>query len=283
VLGESPDALGYLARRKISHPEAIGEFPLGYADRTLGLRLPDKRRKDGAEVRGRLEALGIFRASGHEHFAGSLVIPVLGEDGTVSEVYGRKVRGDLRAGTPAHLYLPGAHRGVWNLAALAVSDEVIVCESLIDALTFWCAGFRHVTPSYGAGGFTADHQRAFGEHQVRRALIAYDRDDAGDRAARELAGELTARGIECFRVEFPAGRTRTTSPSRPGTRRTRWAGRSARPPGWAPPRARPAAATRRRRNYSRRPSRSLSRPWYQPPLPPRFRQSRCWLARWPQP
>ncbi len=38
VLKESPDALGYLARRKIGHPEALDVFRLGYADRTLGLR-----------------------------------------------------------------------------------------------------------------------------------------------------------------------------------------------------------------------------------------------------
>jgi DNA primase catalytic core len=205
VLKESPDALGYLARRRIDHPEAVGEFRLGYADRTLGLRLPDKRRRDGAELRGRLEKLGVFRASGHEHLAGSLVIPVLDEHGNIAEVYGRKVRDDLRAGTPKHLYLSGPHRGVWNLPAVAACDEVIVCESLIDALTFWCAGFRHVTACYGAGGFTADHERAFSEHGVRRVLIAFDRDDAGDRAARDLAGELAARGTECFRVEFPAG------------------------------------------------------------------------------
>jgi hypothetical protein len=82
---------------------------------------------------------------------------------------------------------------------------VIVCESLIGALTFWCAGFRHVTACYGAGGFTSDHERAFAQHQVRRVLIAFDRDDAGDRAARELAAGLAAKGVECFRVEFPAG------------------------------------------------------------------------------
>ena len=205
VLQESPDALAYLAKRKIGHPEAIETFRLGYADRTLGLRLPDKRRKDGAEIRGRLEALGIFRASGHEHFAGSLLIPIFDENGLVAEVYGRKIREDLRAGTPAHLYLPRPHRGVWNLAALAASDEIILCESLIDALTFWCAGFRHVTASYGAGGFTADHQLALAEHGVRRVLIAYDRDDVGDKAAAELSASLMADGIECFRITFPAG------------------------------------------------------------------------------
>ena len=36
-------------------------------------------------------------------------------------------------------------------------------------------------------------------------LIAYDRDDAGDRAAAKLAERLQAEGIECFRVLFPAG------------------------------------------------------------------------------
>ena len=205
TLRESPDALGYLARRRIDHSEAVEAFRLGYADRTLGLRLPDKRRREGADIRGRLEGLGIFRASGHEHFAGSLVIPVFGEDGNVAEVYGRKTGDRLRAGTPAHLYLPGPHRGVWNLAALAASDEIIVCESLIGALTFWCAGFRHVTACYGAQGFTADHQQAFREHGIRRVLIGYDRDDAGEKAATVLAADLAASGVECFRIEFPAG------------------------------------------------------------------------------
>ncbi len=52
VLGESPDAQGYLARRRIDHPEALEAFRLGFADRTLGLRLPGKRRKDGCGAAG---------------------------------------------------------------------------------------------------------------------------------------------------------------------------------------------------------------------------------------
>lgn len=44
VLKESADALGYRARRKIGYPEAVEELRLGYADRTPGLRLLDKRR-----------------------------------------------------------------------------------------------------------------------------------------------------------------------------------------------------------------------------------------------
>ena len=41
-----------------------------------------------------------------------------------------------------------------------MSKEIILCESLIDALTFWCAGFRNVTGSYGVAGFTEDRKVA---------------------------------------------------------------------------------------------------------------------------
>ena len=206
VLLESGEALEYLRRRRIDHPDALSTFRFGYANRTLGLRLPDKRRAAGADLRGRLTELGIFRSSGHEHLAGSLVVPVADDAGVVTELYGRKIRDDLRPGTPAHLYLPGPHRGVFNIEAFAASDELIVCESLVDALTLWCAGFRHVTAAYGTEGFTPDHGEALARHGTRRVLIAYDNDDAGNKAATALAAELLADGVECFRVDWPAGR-----------------------------------------------------------------------------
>jgi len=205
TLKQSPEALKYLESRGLTHPEMIAHFKLGFANRTLGYRLPDKNRKSGAEIRGRLQRLGILRESGHEHFAGSVVIPVFDLDGNVTGMYGRKITPNLREGTPLHLYLPGPHRGVWNELALQVSKEIVLCESLIDALTFWCAGFRHVTASYGAGGFTDDHRAAFRKHGVERVWIAYDRDEAGGKAAASLAEELLAMGIECFRVLFPKG------------------------------------------------------------------------------
>jgi DNA primase catalytic core len=205
TLRESSEALGYLDRRGLRHPELVERFRLGYANRTLGYRLPQKNRQAGADLRGRLQRLGVLRESGHEHLSGSLVIPVLDVDGQVVQLYGRKVRDDLRAGTPAHLYLPGPHRGVFNRAALEASREVVLCESLIDALSFWCHGYRHVTAAYGVQGFTAEHLAAFKQHDVGRVLIAYDADDAGDQAAAKLADRLGGEGIECLRVLFGAG------------------------------------------------------------------------------
>lgn len=209
VLKRTPAALAYMAKRGLIHPELIDHFKLGFADRTLGLRLPEKNRVAGAAMRARLAHLGILRESGHEHFNGSLVIPVMDEQGNVTEVYGRKITEGLRPGTPKHLYLPAENRtgarGVWNVQALAASTEVILCESLIDALSFWCAGYRNVTASYGTSGFTDDHLAAFKRYSTSRVLIAYDRDAAGDGAVPELAERLTAEGIDCYRIEFPKG------------------------------------------------------------------------------
>ncbi len=206
TLKQSPEALDYLKTRGLDHPELIERFKLGYANRTLGYRLPEKNRKAGAQVRGQLQQIGILRKSGHEHFTGSLVIPVINPEGVITEVYGRKLLGKkLRKGTPQHLYLPGPHAGVFNEEALQASDEIILCESLIDALTFWVAGYRNVTASYGTSGFTDDHLAAFQRHGIRRVLITYDRDEAGDNAAETLAEKLTKEGIDCFRVQFPKG------------------------------------------------------------------------------
>ena len=120
-------------------------------------------------------------------------------------MYGRKIRDNLRPGTEYHLYLPGPRHGVWNEQALIASKEIILCEALIDALTFWCAGYRNVTTSYGVNGFNEYHREAFQKHGTRRVYIAYDRDEAGDNAAAKHADELMAMGIECFRVQFPRG------------------------------------------------------------------------------
>lgn len=80
TLQQSPEALAYLDARGIAGSvanEAIDTFKLGFANRTLGLRLPEKNRLAGAEIRTRLQKIGIYRESGHEHFNGSLIVPIL--------------------------------------------------------------------------------------------------------------------------------------------------------------------------------------------------------------
>jgi DNA primase len=252
--GQPGSAVAYLASRGLTHPGLVDAFRLGVGDRSLGLRVgqgwpksPDERgRKNINATRASLQRLGLLRQTGHEHFNGSLVVPLFDEAGvsgeergavgqSVVEVYGRKLRDDLKQDNTQygskHLYLrcydPSAHddadakrnRGVFNLSGVQAAGqhhnvdalpgqnrgEVILCEALIDAMTFWCAGFTQVTSSFGAGGFTDDLLQAFKVNGIERVFIAYDRDEAGDRGADKLAPLLIEEGFEVLRVVFPKG------------------------------------------------------------------------------
>lgn len=204
---ERPEFQSYIKKRGLDDAEMIAKFHIGYAPQYPSLKLPaGLSTRETRVLRERLQRLGIARAAGgRELFAGSLVVPVFDERGNVSEMYGRKTRDDLKRGTAYHLYLPGPHRGVWNLEALRETKEIILCEAAIDALTFWRNGFRNVTWSYGVEGFTRDHLAAFKACGIGRVLIAYDRDEAGDRAAHKLGAKLVAEGMSCYRIEFPKG------------------------------------------------------------------------------
>jgi len=82
---------------------------------------------------------------------------------------------------------------------------VILCEAPFDALTFWVNGFRNVTFIYGTEGFTDELFEVLLARKVRRIRIAYDADEAGNRAAKRDAERLMSHGIEVYRVKFPWG------------------------------------------------------------------------------
>ncbi|MDH5648558.1 MAG: CHC2 zinc finger domain-containing protein [Gammaproteobacteria bacterium] len=204
TLKQSPAALAYLRERRLDHPDCIAHFKLGFSNRTLGYRLPAKNRKAGAAMRGRLQRIGILRSNGHEHFRGSLVIPTVNQ-GRIEHVYGRKIAGKLRPGTSLHCQLPHPPTGLFNLEAIKTSDELIVCQSLIDALTFWCAGYRNVTGGYGFNAIDETHVSTYVQYGVKRVSIAFTATPEADTEARQLAEHLVARGIDAYRIEFPRG------------------------------------------------------------------------------
>jgi len=205
TLLDTPRAQEYLRSRGLEDPEMLAHFRLGFADRSLCYRIPASNRQAGAQLRGRLRKLGVLRKSGHEHFRGSIVVPLFDAEGRVVQMYGRKVTRGLRSGTPNHLYLQGPQRGVFNRAAFLASKELILCEAILDALTFWCAGHRNVTTTYGTSGLTEDLRAALEEHGIQKVAIAFDRDKAGDEAAERVAAELAEMGIAAYRVQLPPG------------------------------------------------------------------------------
>lgn len=201
-----PRAMAYLQKRKCFHPEAAKLFQIGYANRTLGYRVPTTTAA-GNSLKSRLQALGVMRKeTGHEHLSGSVVFPVCDpRTGQITQLYGRKITEGLRKGTPLHLYLERPKSGVWNGAALIHQREIILCEAIIDALTLWCAGFRNVTCTHGAGSVNDDLIALLHEAKPRWVILAQDNDPAGNEAAQKLAAKLAEMGIGTKRLPLPPG------------------------------------------------------------------------------
>ena len=201
-LKENKAAMEYLASRGLDNAEAITKFKIGVSDRSLGRRIPSKQVKAGKEQRARLEALGVMKeATGHEALRGCITFPVLLSENKVGEIYGRRF---TRAPeNQRHWYLSGPHVGVWNAEAFQASKEIILCESVIDALTFWIAGFRNVTYAYGNQGFTEELFQSFIKSSVEICWIAWDNDEKSNPLALQLAERLMAQGIKCMRIIYP--------------------------------------------------------------------------------
>ncbi len=156
-------------------------------------------------MKARLQKLGVLRKeTGHEHLNGSVVFPICDRNGSVVQLYGRKITDGLRKGTPLHLYLEAPKRGVWNAEAVMAGGEVILCEAILDALTFWCAGFRNVTCSFGAGSVNEDLWALLHDARPRWLILAQDNDPAGNDAVAKLAPRLAELGIGVKRVQLPA-------------------------------------------------------------------------------
>lgn len=193
ALASSAAAKRYLAERGITKSDVVTSLMIGYADASLLERAPE-----GSETHDGLAALGVLTSKGTELFEGCIVVPLRDLAGNVVGFYGRAVeRGQ-------HLYLPGPRRGVVNAEVASTTGEIVISESVIDALSFIEAGITNVVPIYGVNGWTADHDELLDRHRIARVVIALDSDDAGRHASAALADKLTARDIEVRIVELPA-------------------------------------------------------------------------------
>jgi DNA primase len=194
----APTAREYLTNRGI-----VGDLSavrIGYADGSLQNVLPAKDTDEGRRMRRVLCDIGILSGRGgvREHFAGCVVFALTDDRGVIRQIYGRRIK----HAKVVHLYLPGEQRGLLYPPAFR-SDELILTESVLDALSFYGHGFVNVSCTFSATHITADVERAIRAGGARRIYIAFDADPAGDCGAAAL-GERFA-DLECVRVHFPRG------------------------------------------------------------------------------
>ena len=150
-------------------------------------------------LRGRGLDVAVARAAGTRFcpaFMGraALVFPLRDLDGQLRGVHARYVDGCDR---PKARTLGDKSQSVFASASAfdAVLPALIVTEAPLDALSLAHAGY----PAIAVCGTSAPQwiHRAVA---FRRVLLAFDADDAGDRAAEMLAPVLTSYGARCERL-----------------------------------------------------------------------------------
>jgi 5S rRNA maturation endonuclease (ribonuclease M5) len=192
---ERKDAQEYLGKRGLTDHDLLRALRVGYADGSLLKTLPR-----GGDIREQLVRLGVVTPEGRELLGGCIVVPIPDPvSGQWVNLYGRGLR------TPRHCYLPGPFRGVLNFHAARTSDEVILTESILDAMSFLQTGIGTAIPLYGTNGFTSDHLDLLKREQVRRVILALDTDEPGERAASTLKGKLEEAGLVVRIARFPEG------------------------------------------------------------------------------
>ena len=188
-LRRSPVAMQYLASRGIDL-DVARRLGLGYA--------PGHGLREYLQAAGftgqRLRDSGLFLERGAERFAGTITVPDVAS-GRARWLTGRAVQPDARLRFQA---LPGP-KPVLGLANLGPAPPwVIVTEGVFDYLTLAAWGY----PAGAALGTQGMDKVAAALRGCPRVFLAFDNDDAGNRAAQELKQLLGNRAAV---VNLPHG------------------------------------------------------------------------------
>jgi len=192
-LFEHETALEYLKTRGFSRLELYTRFQIGYADGSLLAMIGESQKRE-------LQTFGILTEKGYEHFRNCVTFTILDDLNQVVGMYGRAIDPDAKV---AHLYLKGKHRGVFNRKASKVYDEIILTESIIDALSLIELGIENTQSLYGTGGFTEEHLAILKEDRVKTVVLALDGDEPGREASGKLCEKLMAEGFSVKEIAPP--------------------------------------------------------------------------------
>ena len=216
---EAARARDYLASRDI--PDDIAEkFQIGYAPQRAEAMLTwaEKHHFTTEE----LEAAGVLRppkypgGRWYSPFAGRVMFSIRDRSGRVIAFSGRtletdktKMRGGKYVNSPETLIFRKSDvLYAFDLAAGKIANakpvrEAIVCEGQIDVIRCHAAGFSRAIASQGTA-FTKEHVQIL-KKVADAAVLVFDADAAGQKAAIRTGGEMLAAGLLVRVASLPPG------------------------------------------------------------------------------
>ena len=199
VLGR--EGMAYLQEKRGLGVPVIRRFGLGFAPNDF-TALVTVLKREGYTDQEMKEAFlcGISQKSGraYDYFRNRIMFPVIDTTGNVVAFSGRDVGGDSKAKYLNSSDTPGfqkrKHLYALNFAKNHCSDELILCEGNMDVVALHAAGFENAVASLGTA-LTDDHARIMAKY-TKQVILAYDSDEAGQRAAHRAMGIFAKVGLD---------------------------------------------------------------------------------------
>lgn len=194
-------AMEYLTEKRGLPMTIIRRFGIGYAPNDFGA-LTAVLRKNGFTDEEMKEAFlcGISQKSGRafDMFRDRVMFPVIDNTGNVIAFSGRDVGGqDSRkyvnsSDTPA--FQKRRNLFALNFAKNHCAEQLILCEGNVDVVSLHAAGFENAVASLGTA--LTDEQARIMTKYTKQVIIAYDSDEAGQRAAHRAMGIFAKVGLD---------------------------------------------------------------------------------------
>ncbi|MBE6671727.1 MAG: DNA primase [Ruminococcaceae bacterium] len=190
------EALEYLKKRKFS-PALIKHFGIGYAPNSfdaLYKHLKTQGFTDKEMISGFLCKMSQKTNRPFDLFRNRVIIPIIDTKGNVIAFGGRVLDDSLpkylnSSDTP--VFKKSKNLFALNYARRDCAERIILCEGYMDVIALHGAGFTNAVATLGTA-ITPEQARIM-EKYTKSVVIAYDSDEAGQRAADKafkLLGEV---------------------------------------------------------------------------------------------
>ena len=207
-------ALDYLRQRGFA-PKTIKRFGLGFApnewDALLSAAEEEQLNPETLEKAG----LVIERNDGsgyYDRYRGRIIFPIFSHIGKVLAFAGRILDPDDERDQPKYINSPetevyhkkevlyGLHQAKRSIRK---TDEVLLVEGYTDVISLSQAGVQNVVASSGTA--LTEQQVSVLDRYATRAVMLYDADEAGARAAMRGLERVLEEGMGAYAVELPEG------------------------------------------------------------------------------
>lgn len=193
---EGKEALSYLLKRKFS-PALIKHFGMGYAPNSFNALFNHLKSLGFTEkemVAGFLCKISQKTNKPFDLFRNRVIVPIIDTKGNVIAFGGRVLDDSLpkylnSSDTP--VFKKSKNLFALNYARKDCAERIILCEGYMDVIALHGAGFSNAVATLGTA-ITPEQARLMSRY-TKSVVIAYDSDEAGQRAADKafkLLGEV---------------------------------------------------------------------------------------------